>query len=215
LWTIQVGICFIFCALLDLELHAGTIDIDHVEPQVGGGKDDPSNFALTHASCNRSKLAANLQVARMLARFGQIQTSCYEQFSRGPNLGDVLKSFTAVRYPAHLELCGDRVRLSFPEVGDNSIHEQPIVSDPQSGFRSFFAVTPIDYLHHDSKINPRAIGSSLRGLVEEFYRRRPQLHVALAWHDNTAVRQADSIACRVLDSATSSDVTASFRARPR
>lgn len=31
------------------------------------------------------------------------------------------------------------------------------------------------------RINPRAIGSNISKLVEEFYQRRPQLHVPLAW----------------------------------
>jgi hypothetical protein len=44
----------------------------------------------------------------------------------------------------------------------------------------FFAVLPIAYLHHDAAINPRPIGKALRGLVEEFYKRNPQLHVGLA-----------------------------------
>src|SRR5690349_21709500 len=41
------------------------------------------------------------------------------------------------------------------------------------------------YLHHDDKINPRSIGNSIRGLIEEFHRKRPQLHVPLAWVDLT------------------------------
>lgn len=36
-------------------------------------------------------------------------------------------------------------------------------------------------MFHDDRINPRAIGGSLNGLVEAFHRKRPQLHVALAW----------------------------------
>jgi len=40
---------------------------------------------------------------------------------------------------------------------------------------------PLEYLHHDDKINPRGIGGSLRGLVEEFFKGNPQLHVSLCW----------------------------------
>jgi hypothetical protein len=47
--------------------------------------------------------------------------------------------------------------------------------------RTFFAEFPLEYLHHDDRINPRSIGSNIRGLIEEFLQKRPQLHVALAW----------------------------------
>ena len=47
--------------------------------------------------------------------------------------------------------------------------------------RSFFATVPLQYLHHDDRINPRSIGIAIRGLIEEFLAGRPQLHVALAW----------------------------------
>ena len=40
---------------------------------------------------------------------------------------------------------------------------------------------PIEYLHHDMRINPRAIGSNLRKLVEEFFQGMPQLQISLAW----------------------------------
>lgn len=41
--------------------------------------------------------------------------------------------------------------------------------------------SPLQYLHHDDRINPRSIGSNIRGLIEEFQKKRPQLHVGLAW----------------------------------
>ena len=52
---------------------------------------------------------------------------------------------------------------------------------PICGFRYFFIKLPIQYLRHDDRINPRAIGSNIGKLVEEFYQKRPQLHVPLAW----------------------------------
>lgn len=40
---------------------------------------------------------------------------------------------------------------------------------------------PIEYLQHDDRINPRAIGSRIRGLINEFLSGKPQLHISLAW----------------------------------
>lgn len=60
-----------------------------------------------------------------------------------------------------------------------------MTKDELSGFHSAFVNLPIEYLYHDDHINPRAIGKNLKKLVEEFHKRLPQLHVALAWVNTT------------------------------
>jgi hypothetical protein len=178
----QQGMCFICEQAVDLKLHLDAMDIDHVEPLKVGGKDSQENFALTHASCNRSKQASDLRVARVLARFDRIRTTCAEQ-NRGPNLADVLIEYGGAKHELALDASDGEMRLTFDAIGDPTIRTLPLHTDPLSKLRYFFAELPIEYLHHDDRINPRNIGGSLAGLVEEFHRGRPQLHVALAWVD--------------------------------
>ncbi|HVB52673.1 MAG TPA: HNH endonuclease signature motif containing protein [Candidatus Acidoferrales bacterium] len=180
----QMGMCFICEEPIDLVLHSDGIDIDHVEPQQVGGKDGPENFAITHAHCNRSKQAADLRVARVLARFGRIQAAC-EAENRAPNLADVLVQYGGAQHELKFDASDGSVRLVFDSIGDPGIHTSPLLTDRLSRLSYFFAELPIAYLHHDDRINPRAIGGSLAGLVNEFHRGRPQLHVALAWVDRT------------------------------
>jgi len=176
----QHGHCFICEQDLDLVLHKDTLDIDHVVPLTNSGKDDPSNFALTHASCNRSKQASNLEVARVLRRFAALKLEI-EPENRSPNLGDVLKRAGGGNADLNFKLEEGQVHFTFSAVGDERIHSLPVYEDELSGFRYFFVKLPIQYLRHDERINPRPIGSNISKLVEEFYQKRPQLHVPLAW----------------------------------
>lgn len=181
LWKTQHGQCFICGQPIHPDLHSDAVDIDHVVPLKIGGKDDPANFALTHESCNRSKQASDLRVARILARFDSLQAECASQPNR-PNLSDVLQISKGARYDLPIQLQDHTVSYSFPDIGSNEIRELPLYHDPLSDMDYFFAVIPIAYLRHDERINPRAIAAnSLRRLVEEFQSGLPQLHAALAW----------------------------------
>lgn len=177
----QGGKCFICDDEIDRQLHADVIDIDHIEPLKAGGKDDPSNFAITHAHCNRSKQASDLRIARLLARFQRLQAECAADPGR-PNLSDILALEGGARYELHVKRLDNTVVYSLPEAGDHEVKSVPVYRDPLSDMDYFFAVLPITYLFHDDRINPRAIAlNSLRKLLEEFHRKLPQLHVSLGW----------------------------------
>lgn len=176
----QQGFCFICEQPIDLQVHKGQLDIDHVIPLKVGGKDDPNNLALTHQSCNRSKQASNLEVARILQRFSRLKEKL-EPENRSPNLDDILQQADSDRHQLGFSISDDHVRYSLAEMDDNTIISVPIYVDELNGFRYFFAKLPFQYLAHDSHINPRSIGANIAKLVEEFHQRRPQLHIPLGW----------------------------------
>ncbi|MDV6348850.1 HNH endonuclease signature motif containing protein [Nitrosomonas sp. Is35] len=189
LHSLQHGNCFICEQAIDLEIHKDFLDVDHVVPLNDRGKDDPVNFALTHASCNRSKQASNLEVARVLHRFKQLKEKLANE-NRSPNLGDLLQNASGGNYKLDFKLSENIITYSMGELGDNSLHSLPVYQDELSGFRFFFANIPIQYLAHDDHINPRTIGPNISKLVEEFYKKRPQLHVPLAWMNSESGKSA-------------------------
>jgi hypothetical protein len=104
-----------------------------------------------------------------------------EAGNRGANLGDVLARHGGAKALLRIRRDGSHVEYAVSEVGDNTIKRMPIYHDKQSGMDSFFGALPLEYIHHDDRINPRSIGANIRGLIEEFQQKRPQLHVGLAW----------------------------------
>jgi len=176
----QHGNCFICGKTIDLKVHASTIDIDHIEPTKLGGKDGPENFAVTHESCNRTKQASDLRVARKLALFDEISEKTANE-NRAANLGDILAHHGGAKFDLPVSVEESVLKTCFSEMGSNDVIAFPVFHDELSGFRYTFANLPIEYLHHDQQINPRAIGANLKSLIEEFHRKLPQLHVSLAW----------------------------------
>ncbi len=183
LWNIQNGKCFITEDNIDLELHNDILDVDHVVPSKLGGKDDPSNFALTFSSANRSKQAADLKLARILHRFKKMQETIRAKEDRSPNLDDIIKSRGGSKHALKFRREGNEILFSMAQSGDNEIVKLPIYKDKLSGLEYFFTVLPLEYIFHDDKINPRSIGSNISKLIEEFYQGNPQLHVQLGWID--------------------------------
>lgn len=183
LWEAQQGQCFITGKKIDLSLHVDNLDIDHIVPLRDNGPDEQTNWALTFASANRSKQAANLHVARILSRLDDIRSSVSDP--RGINLGHILAERGGAKHElkTHQEESGAGLRYSLAAIGKPEVVTAPIWRDRLSGLRYVFVMLPKEYLFHDSDLNPRGIGSNIRGLIEEFYKGYPQLHVPLAWID--------------------------------
>jgi HNH endonuclease len=185
LWATQNGRCFISEKPIDLALHRDDLDIDHVIPTRDNGKDDVSNWALTFSHYNRTKQATDLRVARVLARFEELKAKVDDV--RGVNLGHVLESVGGARYPLTGEIVanGSQLRYSLAKFGTPEIRAMDVLTDELSALRHGFVELPIEYLFHDDRLNPRGIGSNIRGLIVEFFAKFPQLHVPLAWIDTS------------------------------
>lgn len=178
LHQIQGGLCFIGEEPLDLA--QDKIEIDHIIPRAKGGKDDENNYALVCEFHNRNKSDADLRIARCMARYDRIKQQYTDKGPNRPNLGDFLNEMGGGRYEITARVDSNRFEYTLSEMGIAK-REVPIYQDKLSGMSSVFLELPFEYVSHDERINPRAVGVRLRGLVEEFLDGRPQLHIALAW----------------------------------
>lgn len=174
----QNNCCFICEKPLDATIDS--IEIDHIIPRAKGGKDDENNFAATHAWCNRNKSDSDLRIARCLAKYEQVKETIGVQTPNRPNLADFLELFSGGKYPLHVQRQDSKLIYSLTEL-DHKHLEVPIYKDTLSNMEYCLLYLPIEYLHHDNRINPRAVSPRIRGLLNEFLSGRPQLHIALAW----------------------------------
>lgn len=157
------------------------VDIDHVIALSKGGKDDPSNFALELSDVNRSKNDKDLNYARSLWTFKNLEEKIQHARNEAPNLDDVLKLFNGAKYELEFKIENDFIRFTYSQMGKSEIISLPIYADKLANIKYFFATLPIEYIFHDEKINPRKINSSLSKLMDEFYNGYPQLQVCLGY----------------------------------
>ena len=181
LWTIQKGKCFISGKDIDLDLHKEQLDIDHIIPLQNNGRDSKENFALTFSSANRSKQAADLNLARVICHYYDIVNLLQRTENRNPNLSDILSDVDGSKYELSLKRNDNFIHFTFSEIGNVDIQMLPIYKDKLSGLDYFFTLLPIEYVYHDDFINPRTIGANISKLLAEFYQGNPQLHVSLGW----------------------------------
>ena len=188
LHTAQNGKCFICGEPINLDVQDENVNVDHVVPLVNGGKDEPSNFALAHEHCNKTKLDADLNVAKVLLKLENIRKSTGKK--EKATLADVLKEYGGGKYDFKYNVDGDVLTYSFNEIG-TEIYKAPIFVDNLSGEKTAFVEVPIEYIYHDEKINPRGINNSISGLIKEFYKGNPQLHMSLARIDDGKIKIFD------------------------
>lgn len=188
LWDIQSHKCFICGDDIDLEIQK--VNIDHIRPLANSGKDDTTNFALTHEHCNKSKQDADLEVAKKLFQLGRIISQAEEKHET-PSLAHVLKANGGSKYALQWKREGNQFVYTFDENGDTSIYKSEIFEDQLSGEESTFICVPLAYLFHDNVINPRGINSSISLLIKEFHKPNPQIHLSLARLDDGKIRIFD------------------------
>jgi hypothetical protein len=170
----QGNVCFL-CGK-GINLDADKTEIDHVRPRADQGPDEESNWALMHDHCNNKERAKNLELARVLMKFEQLE----EKYEGAITSGEVLKEFGGSKDEIYLEDHGGKVLLRYDDQGKIIDYESPIITDPNNpSYRTFFTALPIKFLFHDEDLNPRKI-IDIDKLIVEFWRRNPQLQVSLA-----------------------------------
>lgn len=188
LYEMQNHKCFICQKDIDLDLN--NTNIDHIKPLANGGKDEESNFAITHEHCNKTKKDADLVIARKLLQLEGIINDA-ENKNETPSLDHVLRYFDGSKYDFKYKIEGDKIKYTFTDIGDDTIHTADIFVDELSKEQTCFISVPLEYLFHDKIINPRGINSSIGLLIKEFYKTNPQLHLSLARIDDNKIKIFD------------------------
>lgn len=178
----QNGLCYVDQEVINLQVHE--VDIDHIVALARDGADDESNWALTHASCNRSKGTRDLQLQRILHEFRRhvqkYTTGSSQGKDRNFTLNEALLELLPNRQETGVVIHDGQVDISWNEKGKPKTETYQLLMDSATPpTRSFVAMIPFSCLHHDHDINPRSI-VDLEPMIEEFYNGYPQLQPSLA-----------------------------------
>jgi hypothetical protein len=176
LWESQKHMCYLRPSE-PIDLDTDSTNIDHVIPlDERPDLDVESNFALMHETCNKKKRARNLELARILARFEDLS----KKYSGHVTSHEILEEVAGSKKLIGCSLNGTKMKISYESNGGVMHEELPLYPDPSDPQTvSFFANIPKEYIFHDKDLNPRSI-IDIDKLVTEFWRKNPQLQVALA-----------------------------------
>lgn len=189
LLQIQSNICFICQREIDLKIHI--TNIDHIIPLASKGKDSEENFAVTHEICNKSKLDADLKIARILHKLKTIQEKVNSSENKAASLKHILTEYGGAKYEFKFRTDHNQISYSWQNIGKPEKISTELVTDALSGEKTFFAEVPIEYIYHDEIINPRGINNSISKLIKEFDKGNPQLHLSLARIDDNKIKIFD------------------------
>ena len=188
--NIQSNTCYICQQQLDPSIQQ-SLNIDHIIPLANKGKDSEENFALTHESCNKRKLDADLRIARVLCRLKLLQDKIYKSENRSASLKDLLYEENGSKYSFQYKIENENTLVYSFDKLNTTIYKTQLFTDKLSNERTAFVEVPLEYLYHDELINPRGINSSISSLVKEFYKGNPQLHLSLARVDDNKIKIFD------------------------
>jgi len=184
LYEYQKGLCYICEDLIDL---TQPVDVDHIRSLDRGGIDTRNNWGLTHAHCNRTKGNRDLDLQRYIVRFQKARRS-HLLMGQGEDTFTVgvalrihggAKRETAGRIEKESG-GGETLVTTWEVTGKIATIRLPIHVDLNNpSIKAVTALVPIEYIFHDSDINPRSI-VDLEPFIEEFYRGHPQLLPSLA-----------------------------------
>lgn len=165
--------CYLCGENIDLDLDK--VAIDHIIPITNAPSlDNESNWALVHLNCNSEKEAKDMRLARILLRYKKDKKN-----NSKLTLKDVLSIFGGSKKPLRIKIVDNKAILKY-EDGDQELQKElEVYEDKKNSFKSIYTVLPIEYIFHDSELNPRGIGDNVKAIIDEFFHGNPQLHVCL------------------------------------
>lgn len=150
LWQKSAGKCALCSLPLDLATKDSVV-ADHRVPEFKGGKTTISNLYLAHRTCNASRQHLDFNVAQPLVRFRSIA----EQ-NKTVDFDFVIDQFMGASNRLLIEYAetgSDTARVSF---GHKTV-SVPLAVDPATSVKYFFVEAPMEFIHNDKEIQPRAI----------------------------------------------------------
>ena len=138
------------------------VDVDHVIARAAGGETKLSNLYLAHASCNRSRGALTVGLAKPVIKFSRWCTGDGHK----KTFGDVAKKYVpGGSQNAKAKVGKDKVTFTF----NGQIRAAELFVDPATGVKYGFLDVPVEFVINDEDTQPRHIEDDhVRALALDF-----------------------------------------------